>query len=58
MATLSSQISPAAESFRDNAKRMKALVAEIATMAAEVERGGPQAARERHTARGKLLPRE
>jgi acetyl-CoA carboxylase carboxyltransferase component len=58
MATLSSQISPAAESFRDNASRMKALVVEIAETAAEIERGGPQAARERHTARGKLLPRE
>ncbi|QDZ03037.1 methylcrotonoyl-CoA carboxylase [Nitratireductor mangrovi] len=58
MAVIQSALSPASEAFRDNAARMKALVAEIAGKAAEVETGGPGEARERHVARGKLLPRE
>ena len=58
MAVIQSALSPASEAFRDNAARMKALVAGIAGKAAEVEIGGPGEARERHVARGKLLPRE
>ncbi|TIS74637.1 MAG: methylcrotonoyl-CoA carboxylase, partial [Mesorhizobium sp.] len=58
MATLQSQISPASDTFRANAERMRALVADIAEKAATVERGGSEEARERHQSRGKLLPRE
>lgn len=58
MPVLQSQISTASESFRKNAERMKALVAEIAEKAAVVEKGGSDEARQRHVARGKLLPRE
>lgn len=58
MATLQTQISPASDTFRANAERMRALVADIAEKAASVERGGSDEARERHQGRGKLLPRE
>ena len=58
MPTLASSISPASDAFRANAERMKALVADIAAKAATVERGGSEEARERHTSRGKLLPRQ
>src|SRR3990170_3981146 len=58
MPALTSQISPASDTFRANAERMRALVAEIAEKAATVERGGSEEARERHQSRGKLLPRE
>ena len=58
MPVLQSQISTASESFRKNAERMKALVAEIAEKAAVIEKGGSDEARQRHVARGKLLPRE
>ena len=58
MATLTSQISPSSDTFRANAERMRALVADIAEKAATVERGGSDEARERHVSRGKLLPRE
>lgn len=58
MATLTSQISSSSETFRANAERMRALVADIADKAASVERGGSDEARERHVSRGKLLPRE
>jgi 3-methylcrotonyl-CoA carboxylase beta subunit len=58
MAILQSQISPSSESFKANAERMRGLVADISAKATEVERGGPDEARERHRSRGKLLPRE
>jgi 3-methylcrotonyl-CoA carboxylase beta subunit len=58
MPTIRSAISPASDAFRANAERMKALVADIADKAKTVEAGGPEEARERHVARGKLLPRQ
>jgi 3-methylcrotonyl-CoA carboxylase beta subunit len=44
--------------FRANALQMRDLVAELDKRRAEAAEGGPARARERHTARGKLLPRE
>jgi 3-methylcrotonyl-CoA carboxylase beta subunit len=58
MPVIHSQISPSSDAFRANEERMRALVADIANKAATVERGGSEEARERHVARGKLLPRE
>jgi 3-methylcrotonyl-CoA carboxylase beta subunit len=58
MPALASAISTASDAFRANAERMKALVADISAKAAKVERGGSDEARERHTSRGKLLPRQ
>lgn len=58
LATLQTQISPSSDTFRANAERMRELVADISEKAAGIERGGSGEARERHVARGKLLPRE
>ncbi|EKF20422.1 carboxyl transferase domain-containing protein, partial [Nitratireductor pacificus] len=58
MTVLQSQLSTSSETFRANAARMSGLVAEMAEKAALIARGGPDEARERHVARGKLLPRE
>jgi 3-methylcrotonyl-CoA carboxylase beta subunit len=58
MPVIQSQISTSSDSFKDNAGRMRELVAEIADKAATVELGGSEEARERHVSRGKLLPRE
>ncbi len=58
MPALSSQISPSSETFRANAERMQALVADISGKAEAVQRGGSEEARKRHVSRGKLLPRE
>ena len=58
MPVIQSHISPASDAFRANAERMRGLVADIAAKAAIVERGGPEDQRERHVARGKLLPRD
>jgi len=58
MPLLPSSISPSSDAFRANAERMRGLVTEMREIAAGIERGGPEHARERHVARGKLLPRE
>ncbi len=58
MAVLTSQISPASQAFKANVEHMHALSGEIRQAAERVERGGSDAARERHLSRGKLLPRE
>src|SRR5690606_37762556 len=46
------------DDFRANAAAMRALAKELERRRAEAAAGGPERARERHTARGKLLPRE
>ncbi len=58
MPPLPTSVSPSSDAFRANAARMKALTEDIAEKAAQVSLGGPAEARERHVARGKLLPRE
>jgi 3-methylcrotonyl-CoA carboxylase beta subunit len=42
----------------ENARAWERLVSEYRALRAEVAKGGPERARERHLARGKLLPRE
>jgi 3-methylcrotonyl-CoA carboxylase beta subunit len=58
MPALASSVSPASETFRANAQRMRDLVADIADKAEAVQRGGSEESRQRHVSRGKLLPRE
>ncbi|MFM2348606.1 MAG: hypothetical protein RL654_3359, partial [Pseudomonadota bacterium] len=58
MQVLQSKIHPRSEDFRANAAQMRALVDDLRAKAAQVALGGGEAARARHTARGKLLPRE
>jgi 3-methylcrotonyl-CoA carboxylase beta subunit len=58
LARLTSAVDTQAPEFRANAERMRALVAELQARREEAAQGGPAKARERHVARGKLLPRE
>lgn len=58
MPVIQSNVSPASDSFKANAERMRHLVSDIAGKAKTVEAGGPEEARLRHVARGKLLPRQ
>ena len=58
MAILSSSVDTNGGEFRANAARMRALVEELNERRAAAAQGGPARARERHVARGKLLPRE
>jgi 3-methylcrotonyl-CoA carboxylase beta subunit len=55
---LRSDITPRSPDFAANEAAMRALVADLRARVAEVEQGGGEAARRRHLARGKLLPRE
>ena len=58
MPVIRSQLNPRAEEFRANAARMRALVEDLRDKVAKVALGGDEAARAKHTARDKLLPRE
>ena len=58
MAVITSSIDTAANEFRANRAAMRALVEELEQTRAKAAEGGPARARERHLARGKLLPRE
>ncbi len=58
MHAIKSAINPRAEEFRANAAHMRTLVEDLRAKAAEVAAGGGERAREKHVARGKLLPRE
>ena len=58
MPVLHSQIDPRSPEFADNAAHLKALVADLRAQLDRVALGGGDKAREKHVARGKLLPRE
>ena len=57
MEVLRSQADPASDEFKDNEAAMRALVADLAERHARAREGGPAEARDRHRARGKMLPR-
>ena len=58
MTVLSSQLNPRSADFQSNAAAMQALVDDLRAHIDRVSQGGGEAARAKHTARGKLLPRE
>ncbi|MGQ3676118.1 carboxyl transferase domain-containing protein [Xanthobacter sp. TB0139] len=58
MAEIESKISPRSAEFQANAQAMDALVADLRIRLEEIAQGGGEAARAKHEARGKLLPRE
>jgi 3-methylcrotonyl-CoA carboxylase beta subunit len=58
VAAIQSGVDPQSEEFRANQSAMRALIAELQQHRAKAAQGGPARARERHLARGKLLPRE
>jgi 3-methylcrotonyl-CoA carboxylase beta subunit len=58
MSVLPSKLDAGGEAFAANAAAMSALVADLRAKTAKVTLGGTEAARQKHTARGKLLVRE
>ncbi len=58
MTVLKSTISTRSEAFRENQAAMAALVADLESKVETVKQGGGAQARDKHLARGKLLPRE
>ncbi|MBL8438842.1 MAG: methylcrotonoyl-CoA carboxylase, partial [Zoogloeaceae bacterium] len=58
MSVIKSQINPRSPDFQANAAALQAQVDDLRAKAAQVALGGGEAARAKHAARGKLLPRE
>ena len=58
MSVLKSAANPRDAKFKANAEAMAALVAELKSRMETASLGGDERSRERHTSRGKLLPRE
>ncbi len=58
MPVLKSSINPRSAEFQANQASMQGLVADLQGKVAQVKEGGGSAAREKHLARGKLLPRD
>jgi len=55
---IKSKINPDNESFRTNYAAMEGLVSDLRDKVGNIAEGGSERAREKHLARGKLLPRE
>ena len=58
MTILKSQLNPRGADFQANASAMRTLVDDLHEKVDKIALGGPEAARQKHLARGKLLPRE
>lgn len=58
MSTIKSNINTRSDEFKANRTAMQQQVAELHQLAEEVAKGGSETARQRHSAHGKLLPRE
>ncbi|MCI9889951.1 methylcrotonoyl-CoA carboxylase [Micrococcales bacterium 31B] len=58
METLTSHAHPGSAAFEANSSAQRELAAELRERLERAARGGPDASRERHTSRGKLLPRD
>src|SRR5581483_6262892 len=58
MPVLESRIDTKSPDFRGNAARLSELVADLHSQLVHAAEGGDEKARKKHTARGKLLPRE
>lgn len=58
MDRLISSISPQSEEFKKNSEAFQKLLLEYKTVLANIQKGGPDAVRQRHTERGKLLVRD
>ena len=58
MSILHSQLNPRSADFAANARAMQAVVDDLRAKVAQSAAGGGEAARAKHVARGKLLPRE
>jgi 3-methylcrotonyl-CoA carboxylase beta subunit len=58
MSALETQLNARSADFQANAAAMQALVDDLNRSGCKASHGGGEAARARHTARGKLLPRD
>ena len=58
MPVLTSKLNPRSEAFKTSARLMQQLLDDLNARLATIAQGGGEAARAKHTARGKLLPRD
>jgi 3-methylcrotonyl-CoA carboxylase beta subunit len=58
MNIIESKLNPRSDDFKANAEAMRAVVEDLKQKVAVIALGGGDAARDKHTARGKLLPRD
>jgi 3-methylcrotonyl-CoA carboxylase beta subunit len=58
MPIIESKLNPRSDEFRTNAAALETLVADLRAKVEQLSLGGGQAARDKHTGRGKLLPRD
>ena len=58
MPTLTSKLNPRSDDFKAYTAQMRSLIDDLQARLAQVAQGGGDRARDRHTARGKLLPRD
>ncbi len=58
MPIIETKLNPRSDDFRANTAALEALVADLRAKVEKLALGGGQAARDKHTGRGKLLPRE
>ncbi|MEF8733435.1 MAG: carboxyl transferase domain-containing protein [Candidatus Accumulibacter meliphilus] len=58
MPVLQTQLNARSADFKANAEAMRSVVADLRATVARIALGGPESARQKHLARGKLLPRE
>ncbi|WP_433696091.1 carboxyl transferase domain-containing protein [Paraburkholderia phenoliruptrix] len=58
MPVIESRLNPRSDDFRANAAALEALVDDLRAKVEKLALGGGEAARQKHTGRGKLLPRE
>ncbi|MGN6581385.1 MAG: carboxyl transferase domain-containing protein [Bordetella sp.] len=58
MPTIDSRVNARSQDFTDNARAMQTQIDDLASVTARTAKGGTDAARAKHVARGKLLPRD
>lgn len=58
LSQIQSKAEPSSSDFKTNAQEMNAVVEQFKELHAKIEAGGSAKAREKHVARGKMLPRE
>ena len=58
MPVIDTRLDPRDATFVRNSEAMAALVADLRAKVSVIEQGGGEVSRQRHTGRGKLLPRE
>jgi len=58
MPVLTTGLDARSDEFRRNMEAMRALVDDLRAQTALIEKGGNESARQKHLARGKLLPRD